>query len=268
MGEIVEMIDLHSHILPGLDDGPRTLEESLQMCWVSYKDGVRTVVATPHTLNGVYENDRSTILSRVHELNETIRKFGVKDSNASTHQRVDASNSLRILPGADVRFCEDILLQLGQGRVVTVGDEGKFLIIEFPFQGIPYEAEKILFQLLTKEIVPIITHPERNLEVGQRPKRYYEMIRMGCLGQVTAMSLTGEFGPGIKRIADKLLASRLIHFVASDAHSANGRSPILSKAVKAAEKIVGKKEAWKMVKEYPQAVLDGRRPDVPEPLCP
>jgi protein-tyrosine phosphatase len=89
---------------------------------------------------------------------------------------------------------------------------------------------------------------------------------MGCLGQVTAMSLTGDFGPRVKRLAEKLLTSRLVHLIASDAHSIHRRPPILSAAVRAAKRIVGQDEARKMVTEYPQAVLEGRRPDVPEPL--
>jgi protein-tyrosine phosphatase len=141
-------------------------------------------------------------------------------------------------------------------------------MIEFNFQGIPHKAEEVLFQLLAKGVIPIISHPERNFEIGQRPRRYYEMIRIGCLGQVTAMSLTGEFGPGVKRVAKKLLAHRLIHFIASDAHSINRRPPILSAGVKAAEKIVGKEEAQRMVTEYPQAIIEGKRPNIPEPLSP
>jgi len=252
---MIEMIDLHTHILPGLDDGARTLDESIQMCWISYGDGVRTIVATPHTLNGVYINDRATILTKVQELNSAIRN-------------PQSAIPLRILPGADVRFCEGILLQLDQGNVTTVGDRGQFLSIEFPFQWIPYRAEDILFQLMARGIIPIISHPERNLEILDRPKRYYEMIRMGCLGQVTAMSLTGKFGHGIRKIVERFIKKRLVHIIASDAHSINGRPPILSEALRAAEKIVGKEEAWKMVSDYPRAILEGRRPKVPEPSPP
>ena len=149
---------------------------------------------------------------------------------------------------------------------MTISDGKKYLFLEFPFQGIPYQAEEIIFQIMTRGIIPIITHPERNLEIGQRPQRYYEMIRMGCLGQVTAMSLTGEFGSRVRQIAERLLKNRLIHFIASDAHSTDGRPPILSEGVRAAEKIVGKEEAQKMVTQYPQAILEGRKPDVPEPI--
>jgi len=266
MGEITEMIDLHSHILPGLDDGAEVLEESIEMCRISFRDGIRTIVATPHILPGIYENNRPTILAKVHELNEAIKKFGVKNLDTITQLPNDSITELEILPGADIHFSFDLLQRYENGEMVAVNDLGRYLMVEFEFQGIPYKAEEALFQLLTKGIVPIISHPERNFEIGHNPKRYYEMIRMGCLGQVTAMSLTGEFGPEIKQIAEKLVKKRLIHIIASDAHSAGRRPPILSSGVKAAEKIVGKKEAQKMVTEYPQAILEGRKPDVPDPI--
>lgn len=250
------MIDLHTHILPGMDDGARSLIESLEMVRIGYRDGVRTMVATPHTLNGRYQNDRAPILTKVQELNDALIQSDIRN----------LKSEIKILPGADVYFCKEIFLQLEQGSLTTVGDGGTHLFLEFPPQGIPYRAEDVLFQLLAKGIRPIISHPERNLEIRQRPERYYEMIRMGCLGQVTAMSLTGDFGPRVKRLAEKLLTSRLVHLIASDAHSTHKRPPILSDAVRAAKKIVGQDEARKMVTEYPQAVLEGRRPDMPEPL--
>jgi len=260
MEEDSKMIDLHNHILYGQDDGAETLEESIRMCRISSQDGVRTIVATPHILPGIYENDRSMILAKVRELSTALVHSELRTPNSEL--------SLTILPGADVHFSSDLLERLERKEVVTVNDQGRYLMVEFESQGIPYMAEEALFQMLTKGIVPIISHPERNMEIAQRPQRYYEMIRMGCLGQVTAMSLTGEFGPEIKRSAEKLLAKRLIHIIASDAHSPDRRPPILSAGVKAAEKIVGKEEARKMVTEYPKAVIEGRRPDVPEPLSP
>ncbi len=253
MESTVEMIDLHCHILPGLDDGPQTMEESIRMCRIAYQDGIRTIVATPHTLNGVYQNGRSTILTRVEELCSELRTQ-------------NSELPLKILPGSDVHLCETTLQQVDQGEAITIGDGGKYIMIEFPSQAIPYQAERVLFQLLGRGLIPIISHPERNLEIWKRPGRYYEIIKMGCLGQVTAMSLTGEFGPKVRQWAEKLLKSWLVHFIASDAHSGNGRPPILSAAVKAAAKIVGKKEAKKLVTEYPKAILEGRRPKIPDPL--
>ena len=294
------MIDLHAHILPRLDDGAKSLEESVEMCRVSYRDGVRTIVATPHILPGVYKNNRSIILAKTQELNEAIKKsgvgsspactkrfgegreFGVQDSGAfterpnnkidgSTQPPIDASthsclDALTILPGADVHFTPNLLQLCENGGIVTVNNDGRYLMVEFDFMNLPYQGEEVLFQLIAHGITPVITHPERNLEIARTPQRYYRMIAMGCLGQVTAMSLTGEFGPEVKRVAERLLAHRLVHFIASDTHSVHGRPPLLSPAVKEAERTVGREEARKMVTEYPRALLEGRRPDVPEPL--
>ncbi len=249
------MIDLHTHVLWRLDDGARTIDDSLEMCRIAYRDGIRTILATPHTLNGLYQNDRPLILAKVRELNAALMHLQIRNPNSP----------IRILPGADVQFCEGILHQLDSGKVTTLGDGGKFLLLELPFTGIPYGAEEALFQLISRGIIPIISHPERNFEVGQNPRRYDEMIRMGCLGQVTAMSLTGGFGPEVRSLAGKLISNGLIHIIASDAHSTGRRPPILSPAVRAAARIVGEEEAWKMVTEYPQAILEGNRPNVPPP---
>ncbi len=202
-------------------------------------------------------------------------EFGVRDLQ-SEKKSFSLNNSairnlqsaLKILPGADVHLSEKTLSFLDEGKLMTVGDGKKYLFIEFPYQMIPYRVEEVLFQLMSRGVTPIITHPERNLEIGQRPQRYYEMIKMGCLGQVTAMSLTGEFGPRVRQIGERLLKNRMIHFIASDAHSTNGRPPILSEGMRAAERIIGEGEARKMITEYPQAILEGLQPDVPEPLRP
>jgi protein-tyrosine phosphatase len=289
------------------------------------------MVATPHTLNGVYTNDRATILNRVHELNQALIECGMQNaefgmgnkegiecgmqnaefgmgnkegiecgmrnaecgmenypsstkdafssaicnlqsamegSGSSSHSEFRIPNSaisFKVLPGADVSFSPDIMKRFEKGEVETLNDKGRSILVEFPSQGIPYRAEEVLFQLMVKGVVPIISHPERNLEIARRPGRYYEMIRMGCLGQVTAMSLTGGFGSGVRRVAEKLLASRLVHMIASDAHSVDRRPPILSAAVKAAGKILGAEEAAKMVTDYPEAILNGRRPRVADP---
>ncbi|OGP93212.1 MAG: hypothetical protein A2156_14010 [Deltaproteobacteria bacterium RBG_16_48_10] len=279
---MIEMIDLHAHILPQLDDGAESLEESVEMCRISCKDGVRTIVATPHILPGVYKNNRSTILSKTQELNEAITKCGLRNAELgiqTPHANPEKSSSndsalhrpsseFRILPGADVHFSPNLLQLCENGEIVTVNDEGRSLMIEFDFMSLPYRGEEVLFQLIARGIIPVITHPERNLEIARAPKRYYQMIKMGCLGQVTAMSLTGEFGSEMKRVAERLLAHRLIHFIASDTHSVHERPPLLSPAVREAEKIVGREEAQRMVTEYPRALLEGRRPDVPKPLFP
>ena len=256
------MIDIHCHILHGIDDGPRTLKESVEMGEAAVQDGIRTIVATPHTLNGVYQNHRATILSRIQELRSALRRPG---ASSMPPVSIDVLPDLKILPGADVYFSEKMFAGLEEGKALTVGDGGKYLLLEFPSQGVPYRAEVALFELITGGITPIISHPERNWEFARRPQRYGDMILSGCLGQVTAMSLTGGFGEPVRQLAEKMLRAGWIHFIASDAHSVKDRSPVLSGAVRKAEKIVGREEAFKMVNDYPQAMLEGRVPNVPAP---
>jgi len=253
------MIDIHNHLLHGLDDGPSTIEESIQMCQVGFRDGIRTFVASPHTLNGFYHNDREKILGKLRELNDALIPF---DTKGDGPKKNSPKMEIEILPGADAYLCEKTLQQMDRGELMTIGDRGRFLLLELPSQGIPYGTENVLAQFIKRGVTPIISHPERNLEISRRPQRYFEMILMGCLGQVTAMSLTGGFGPGPKRTATKLLEKGVLHFIASDAHSTNGRPPVLTSAVIEAGKIVGKERARKMVTEYPRAILEGVRPKV------
>jgi protein-tyrosine phosphatase len=262
MESTAEMIDLHCHILMGLDDGPQMMEESIRMCRIACRDGIRTIVATPHMLNGVYQNAKSTILERVEELNAELRSESTGRTDHTRHPELD----LRILPGSDIHLCEATLEKVDQNEAITIGDGGRYLLVELPSHAIPYQSEAILFQLLARGVTPVISHPERNLEIGTRPGRYYEMIKMGCLGQVTAMSLTGDFGSRVRKLSEKLLKAGLVHLIATDAHSSDGRPPILSAALKAASKIVGKEEAIKMVTDYPRAILEGQRLNLKDPI--
>jgi protein-tyrosine phosphatase len=256
------MIDIHCHILHGLDDGPETLQESLDMCVAAFRDGTRTIVATPHTLDGVYRNHREAILSRLQELTGALLQTGAPSTPSNPTPELI---SLKIVPGADVHFSEKVLSCLEEGEALTIGDGGKYLLVEFPFQAIPYRAEVALFELMARGITPIISHPERNQEFARRPQRYGAMIHTGCLGQVTAMSLSGGFGDQVRHVAEKMLRAGWIHFIASDAHSLEERPPVLSEGVKRAEKLVGREAAHKMVNDYPRAVLEGRTPKVPAP---
>ena len=124
-----------------------------------------------------------------------------------------------------------------------------------------------IFALKMKGITPIITHPERHSAINRDMDILYELVRMGALSQVTAMSITGDFGGTVRQCAEVLLKHRLVHVIASDAHSPEGRPPVLSRAVDAAAEIVGSyEEAVRMVKELPAAILSGERVEIPEPM--
>lgn len=246
------MIDLHCHILPNVDDGPETLQETLEMCRMAVADGITTIVATPHQQNGVYQNSAEKILKKVEEVALELKHANIP---------------LELLPGADVHIDVHTGDKIRQGEIMTVNNTGRYFLLEFPAHSIPPNIEKIVFNLLLKNITPILTHPERIAEVQEYPDKIYNLVSSGVLSQITAMSLTGEFGPRAQKCAKTLLKHQLAHIIATDAHSVTGRPPLLSKAVEAASRIVGREEAMTMVTTIPLHVLRGEPVlNLPPPL--
>ncbi len=237
------MIDIHCHILPGLDDGPDTMEESLAMAEMALQDGIRITVATPHMLNGLYENDLESVQEDVLNLQEALKRRGLP---------------LEIRVGGDVHVLPGMVEAVRAGRAVTIDNMGKYLLVELPSNSIPEGVKEEIFQLKLHGITPIITHPERNALILRDPLILEEFVEMGSLAQLTAMSLTGGFGRVARQGAETLLKRGLAHVISSDAHSVYDRPPLLSKAVEAAAAILGSfDEAEQMVKHTPAAVLEG-----------
>lgn len=246
------MIDLHCHIIPGVDDGPRSLKESLSMARRAVEDGIHTIVATPHTLNGLYLNPINEVTSKVAVLKEALAQKHIE---------------LHVYAGADVHLCPNIRERIESGDAGTINNGGKYILLEFPPQIVPPGVKDEIFSLKLNGITPIISHPERNTMVQQDIDILYELVRMGALGQVTAMSITGDFGGMAMHSAERLLEQRLVHVIASDAHSSNRRPPVLSRAVEAAAEILESYEdAERMVKDVPGAILSGDMPEIPEPI--
>ncbi len=245
------MIDIHCHILPGVDDGAFNTEESIAMAKLAVADGIRTIVATPHTLNGVSNNSLQDVTGHV----ETLRKiFSNEDLN------------LDLLPGSEIHLCVRIMERVASGEVATINDNRRYALVEFPVHAIPIGYKDELFHLKVKGITPVIVHPERNLVFRQKPDILFELAAMGCLFQITALSITGGFGSDTKAFAHKMLKCRLGHVIASDAHSAEGRPPLLSQAVEVAGKVTGdKKKAEEMVTTIPEAIIEGKPVYPPEP---
>lgn len=245
------MIDLHCHILPGVDDGAKSLEESLLMARRAVEDGIHTIVATPHTLNGIYINSAREVTPKVASLQETLSKKHIK---------------LQLYVGADVHLCPHMLELIESGDAGTINNARKYILLEFPSQVVPPKVKDEIFSLKLNGITPIISHLERNPVIQHNIDILYEFIRMGALCQVTAMSITGDFGGIAMQCAERLLRHRMVHVIASDAHSSESRPPVLSQAVEAAAEILENyDDAERMVTEVPAAILSGNMPDIPKP---
>jgi len=208
------MIDIHSHILPGLDDGAQTEEDSIEMAKQAVEQGIHTVIATPHHKNRHYENARESIIKHTNILNELFTTHGIP---------------LTLLPGQEVRINGDMIAGLNNNELLPLNDT-KYLFVEFPFGSVPRYAERMLYDLQMEGYIPIIVHPERNSELMESPDRLYSFVRRGALTQITAGSLVGHYGKKIQKFTEQIVETHLTHFVASDAHNVKTRPFSLAEA--------------------------------------
>lgn len=246
------MIDIHCHILPGLDDGAESMDDTLEMCRIAVADGITTTVASPHQQDGVYQTPSAAIFSTLRTVTERLRNEQIP---------------LELLPGADVRIEVDTGDKIASGETLSINNNKRYFLLEFPSHSIPMNIDKLIFNLLLKNITPVLTHPERILEVQENPNRVYELVEMGVLSQVTAMSVTGGFGGRVKKCAHTLLKHNLVHIIASDAHSIDHRPPILSDAVNVVGKILDEEQAQSMVTTVPGRIIRGEPVEIfPPPI--
>ncbi len=236
------MIDIHAHILPSIDDGPETIEESIELCKIAANDGIKKIVATPHSKDGVYEAKSDKILETVDVLNLKLKE-----------NQID----IEILPGSETHIHEGLVESVESGMVLTINNSGKFILFELPFVFMPPGTEKFVFNLKADGIVPIIAHAERISAFQKNPELVGQLVKVGALVQVNALALTGRAGPIEKECVELLLKNRWVHFIASDVHSLAGRPPILSKAVGNAAGIVGEEEAMTLVCHNPEQIING-----------
>jgi protein-tyrosine phosphatase len=204
-------IDIHCHILPGLDDGPEGLQESLAMVRMAADDGISHIFCTPHVHPGVYETNADSIKRARDEL------------------RVTVSNGIKLFFGGDVRITPDLPERLANREVPTLGGS-PYLLIEFPPQIMPHYISGLIFNLTQKGLIPIVTHPERCIYLAKDFTALKVLRAQGCMVQLTAMSLTKDVSEQIRKITFAMIAKGLVDFIASDAHGTGHRSPILSKA--------------------------------------
>lgn len=238
------MIDLHCHLLPGIDDGPATLAESLSLAETARDNAITHAVLTPHIIPGRYDNTLQSI------------------SDACANFRRELSRkkiNLDVAFAAEIRLDPVIMNMVTTNTVPFLGREkgNDLLLLEFPHDSIPPGSLELVKWLLQRHIKPVIAHPERNKAVLDRYAVLRPFLDAGCLLQVTAGSLTGLFGKGPEKLARKLLKSGWVSLIASDAHNAHKRLPEMEPGRRVAEKIVGESESWAMVLDRPAEFTRG-----------
>jgi protein-tyrosine phosphatase len=240
------MIDLHCHLLPGIDDGPKNLLDALQMAKYAVDQGIHHSVLTPHIQPGCYDND-------VESIRETFQDFQVALDNHAI--------PLKISMGAEVRVCAELPQMISQNKIPFIGvwENKKVLLLEFPHDHIPLGADKLVAWLIAREIIPLIAHPERNQAILRDPYKLMPFIHTGCLLQVTAGSVTGLFGTASQQCALRLIKQNLVTVLASDAHNLHKRQPTLRPALAYLTPLIGEQQANALVTTHPARMTSAQQ---------
>lgn len=239
------MIDLHCHLVPGIDDGPATLEESVQMARLAVADGITAARVTPHIHVGRFDNDLMGIAAAVAALREAIARESIP---------------LELGFAAEVRLDYEIVPMIEEGRVPFLGelDGYKVLLLELPHSHVPVGADSFVDWLLARRIRPMIAHPERNKDILRDRRRIEPFVRAGCLVQLTADAVAGGFGPLCATRAREFLERGWVTVLASDAHDTVDRPPRMAPGRDAAAKIVGAAQARLLTEDTPLRILGCR----------
>ena len=233
------MIDLHCHLLPGIDDGAPDVATALAMARMALADGIQHLACTPHIVPGVYNNSGPDIAARVTAMAERLETEGL---------------ALTLWPGADVHVDPGLVGQLQSGAVPTLGGS-RYFLLEPPHNVAPPRLPELVQELIKAGFVPIITHPERLTWIESQYELILRLVRSGALIQLTAGSITGGFGKRPQYWSERMLDEGIVDIIASDAHNTSGRPPILSVARAAAARRLGEAEAIELVYNRPARVL-------------
>ncbi len=236
------MIDIHCHILPGLDDGARDLDEAIQMARILLNQGVAGIVATPHFLEGSNPPPKDSVIQACTFLAKALR---------------EADIDVDIYPGMEVLICPELAVLVKDEKVLTINNKGKHLLFELPFNNGLSCDEHVIFELLLAGITPILAHPERYHSLDIEMLGHW--IERGVLLQVNSSSFTGFYGKKAQKKAERLLLSNMVHFIASDGHSAGKRAPSLEKARMRVTALAGKETAEELFYTNPLKVIQGER---------
>lgn len=243
------MVDIHCHILPGLDDGAKTMEIAVEMAESAIADGITHVIGTPHS-NAEYTFNPELVRERRNELQARVE------------------GRLQILTGCDFHLSYENLRDIETNTTKYTLNQKNYLLVEFADFAIPPNIDDTLHSLQLLGLQPIITHPERNGLIRHQPEKLWRWMRQGCYVQVTAQSVIGKFGKDTAKVLMNWLDDERIHFIASDAHSVTGRPLKLREAYQLVAKRVGEARAQALFTDNPMAALEGKplpyQPDPPE----
>jgi protein-tyrosine phosphatase len=245
------MIDLHSHILPGIDDGAKDWDESLWMLSLAAEDGITDILATPHQhADGPYSNPNDKVQALVAELQKRAANAGI---NINVHM------------GGEVLISPDIVERVATGKASTFG-QGRYILLELPANEVPNYTRQVIYDLQLQGIVPVLAHVERNAGLVQAPEMLAEFVEAGALAQITANSISQHGLTEILNMVAFCFTHNLVHLLASDAHSPMKRPPIIGHYAKRLAQVLDTEHVQALTKNTPAALLQGKDIYVPDVL--
>ena len=230
-----QLIDIHCHLLPDVDDGPGTLDQAVAMAGAAAKSGTDIIIATPH-----FPNSTTRTRQACKRLADGLKRHG---------------NCLSLLPGGEIRLEHDTVAQLSRGMLPSLADTDQYYLFELPDLFIPEAVLKTFHRLNDIGITPILAHPERNKTLTRKPALLAELEFMGVELQITASSLEGRFGSMPAKMARELLTADRVTYIASDGHDTRDRKPVLGQVLKRVEKLTSAEKAFKIMFENPHKLL-------------
>lgn len=244
------MIDMHCHILPGVDDGAQDLQVAIEMAKVAEENGIKAIFATPHYIDNEGYSNVMNNKKILNNLNDEMREKGI---------------TIDIHLGNEVYIIPDILKLLDRGEICTLNGS-KYLLLELPMLDIPIYTENVIYDLRLNGFTPIIAHPERNGRIIEDPNIMYNFITHGALVQINLSSLIGYYGMKVKNTAKILLSHDMIHFVGTDAHHFKTRALRIGSAIEVISRILPKEKANRILFDNPKAVINNEVIDIYEPI--
>lgn len=243
------MIDIHNHVLIGVDDGPKTEADAVSLLEQAIEQGITDVIATPHHYSGDWRTPSHVVDEKLRELKSIAEKYNL---NINIHR------------GQEIRVNGDIIKELKSGDNISLNDS-QYILIEFPFGDLPLYSEKLFFDLQIQGYIPLIAHPERCMPLLRNPSKLYEIVQKGAISQLTASSITGGHGESVKNKSLKFIENNLAHVIASDAHNANFRPFELKEAYEIVAKELGEEYVERLQKNA-ESILNNRDIDYLEPV--
>lgn len=234
------MIDIHSHLIPNVDDGAKSAEETIDLMKEAEKAGITDIILTPHYIVNSYEQNAETLILLKDKLQQILNNEHI---------------NINLYIGMEVYITDNLVDILKQNKILTLAGS-KYLLMELPLNTSVQYLDMVIFKLIENNIIPIIAHPERYRLVQENPNKVQELIDSGCLIQSNIGSILGIYGKQAKKTIKYLLKNNLIHFLATDTHKKNTLYPLLGKAIKKVEKIAGKEKVTELTNVNAQKILN------------